>query len=260
MNDPQSVAFRRRHRRLMDTARSLLGTPAEAEDVVQEAYLRSHQASKQPVESPDAWLLTVVRHLAVDRLRRRRLEREWLQADLAAASDAGTPSAEQVAALNAQCETALWQLARRLTPLEAAVLLLRELFELDYAEIARSAGKSEAACRQVVHRALLRVRDRRPAARQGEDVEWLWAMCRQAWLTQSPAVLHTLLKSAAPVGASAAGSPMPARTGAPRSRVGLAQVAGRFAVVLELDGQFLCSLPVGPIGDPAQEGDIVAVC
>jgi RNA polymerase sigma factor (sigma-70 family) len=244
----------------MDTARSLLGTPADAEDVVQEAYLRSHQASGQAVAAPDAWLLTVVRHLAVDRLRRRRLERAWLQADLCAASDTGMPSAEQVAALNAQCEAALWQLVCCLTPLEAAVLLLRELFELDYAEIARSAGKSEAACRQLVHRALLRVRARKPAARPGEDAEWLWAMCRQAWLTRSPAVLHTMLRSAAPLAASAAGSPVPVHAGVPRSRVGLAQVAGRFAVVLELDGQVLCSLPVGPVGDPAHEGDTVAAC
>ena len=162
------------HRGLVRAAARLLG-PTDAEDAVQDAYVRALETAPAGLNAAQAWLLTVVRHLAIDRLRRREWMRQWLEAmdgqpptsTLASASTSAAPStwtlsmapsAEAVAALAEEVALALRLMASRLTPMDGAALLLLEVFEVDHAEIARANGQSEAASRQRLRRALARLR------------------------------------------------------------------------------------------------------
>jgi RNA polymerase sigma-70 factor (ECF subfamily) len=119
-----------------------------------------------PVASflPEAWLVTVVTRLCIDRLRAVKAEREvyfgpWLPDTLAASE---LPSPEQETELAGDVSMALLVVLERLAPEERAAFLLREVFDLDYPEIAQILGKSQAACRQMVHRSKERVRAGRP--------------------------------------------------------------------------------------------------
>ncbi|HEX6705300.1 MAG TPA: sigma-70 family RNA polymerase sigma factor [Albitalea sp.] len=240
--------FEPRRRRLLDLARGLLGTQVDAEDVVQDAYLRAHAGLPDGLLSTEAWLSAVVRHLAIDRLRRRRLEREW-QAQAArdeAAEGRVAPSAEALAASAMAGQRALRLLTDTLTPMEAAAVLLREVFDADHADIARSAGKSEAACRQLVHRALQRLRTARADDDRERREDELFALCWHAIESRSPAALHALL-ARPPVTASATSAPaIVAAASGGHAHCTVAQIQGRFALVLMLDGKVLCALPVGP--------------
>ena len=242
--------------RLLDLARGLLGTQADAEDVVQDAYLRVRDGAPPGLASTEAWLMTVVKHLAIDRLRRRRLEWDW-QARAIRDGDAGdsrsAPSAEHLATLAIDSAAALRLVTDTLAPVEAAALLLREVFDADYADIARSTGKGEAACRQLVHRALQRVRaaslhaKRKNQPADGDTADALFHLCWRAIESRSPQALHAVL--AAPQMAASVRVPAQAsgtQAGVARTSCVLAQVNGRFAVALVLDGKVLCTLPIGP--------------
>jgi RNA polymerase sigma factor (sigma-70 family) len=128
---------------LLAAARRLLRTEADAEDAVQEAYLRAAGALAHAPDSMQAWLHRVVRNLAIDQLRRERLEREYLEtvtpAELLAGVDA--ESAEHAGAMRDECVAALYDLHRRVSRQEAAAVLLREVFEADYSDIARPRAK-----------------------------------------------------------------------------------------------------------------------
>ena len=162
--------------RLLGLAYRMLGDVDEAEDVVQEAFLRWHLADQQTVRSPEAWLVTVVTRLSVDRLRRLQTERAtypgpWLPEPIATdAAPASPPAPDRAAELASDLSVALLLLLERLAPEERAAFLLREVFGTDYAEIARILERSTDAVRQMVHRARVRVRtDRtRVAAAPGE--------------------------------------------------------------------------------------------
>jgi RNA polymerase sigma-70 factor (ECF subfamily) len=154
------VIFEQLRRRLFAIAYRMTGTRADAEDIVQEAYLRWHRADMIDVRSPEAWLVSVVTRLAIDRLRKASVEREaytgqWLPEPLF-----GIParSPEEQLELASDLSIAFMALLERLAPVERAAFLLHEVFDCDYPEIARILQKSEAACRQVVHRARERVR------------------------------------------------------------------------------------------------------
>jgi RNA polymerase sigma-70 factor (ECF subfamily) len=167
--DPSPTAgFESVRPRLFAIAYRMLGTRADADDVVQDAWLRWHgsaQASGQNrVQSPEAWLVTVTTRLAIDRLRSRKSEREayigwWLPEPLVEL-DERTP--ESVAELSSDVSVAFMWVLERLAPEERAAFLLRQVFDEDYADIAAMLGKTEAACRQLVHRAQARVRARQP--------------------------------------------------------------------------------------------------
>lgn len=151
------------HGGLVRAAARLLG-PAEAEDAVQDAYVRALEAAPPGVNAAQAWLLTVVRHLAVDRLRRRDWMRQWLasaheQASTTASTSSSStaPSAETMALLAEEVAHALRLMAARLTPMDGAALILHEVFGVEHAEIARANGQSEAASRQRLRRALARL-------------------------------------------------------------------------------------------------------
>jgi RNA polymerase sigma-70 factor (ECF subfamily) len=157
----RSVIFEQSRRRLFGLAYRMLSSKADAEDMVQEAYLRWHQAPADEIRSPEAWLVTVVTRLCIDRLRSAAAEREtypgmWLPEPLF-----GESPDEQVE-LASNLSMAFMILLERLAPAERAAFLLREVFDCPYSEIARIIGKSEAACRQIVSRARDRVRRDQP--------------------------------------------------------------------------------------------------
>lgn len=162
--DAPTETFRRHRPRLQGIAYRMLGSMAEAEEVVQDAWLRWHEAAPVLLDSAEAWLVTVTTRLAIDRLRAARLQREhyigtWLPEPLLTEAPA-TP--EQMLERADDVSVAFLTLLERLAPQARAAFLLREVFDLGYDELARTLGKSEAACRQLVHRAKAQIRERRP--------------------------------------------------------------------------------------------------
>jgi RNA polymerase sigma-70 factor, ECF subfamily len=150
-------------RRGFDVAYRMLGSVAEAEDVAQEATLRLAR-SPGAVEEPTAWITTVATRLAIDHLRLARVRREsyvgpWLPEPLV---DAGAPDPAARAQLAESLSLAFLVVLERLTPLERAAFLLRDVFDYDYAEIAAILDRSEASCRQLVTRARWHVAAERP--------------------------------------------------------------------------------------------------
>ena len=150
--------------RLFSIAYRMLGTRADAEDVLQDAWLRWHRADREVLQSAEGWLVTVVTRLAIDRLRAAKVEREayvgwWLPEPLVEV-DESTP--ESAAGMASELSVALLWVLERLSPEERAAFLLRQVFDHDYPEIAALLGKSEEACRQMVHRASKRVQQERP--------------------------------------------------------------------------------------------------
>jgi RNA polymerase sigma-70 factor (ECF subfamily) len=139
----------------------MLGSAMEAEDIVQEAYLRYLSAEPHSIRSLKAFLTTVVTRLSLDHLKSARVQREsyfgpWLPEPLLtgqSGSEALSTDPDALTALNESLSLALLTLLEKLNPVERAVFLLREVFEYDFAEIATMVGKSEAACRQALHRA-----------------------------------------------------------------------------------------------------------
>ena len=154
-----------RHRALLfSIAYRMLGSVADAEDVVQEAFLRWQKASGAEVRSPRAYLSAVVTRLSIDHLRREKARREryvgpWLPEPLV--GETASDAAER-AVLDESLSMAFLVLLESLTPVERAVFLLREVFDYEYAEISRLVGKSEANCRQISSRARQSVAARRP--------------------------------------------------------------------------------------------------
>lgn len=162
--DAATQTFDRLRPRLMGIAYRMLGSVAEAEETVQDAWLRWHEAAKDDVQSAEAWLVSVVTRLSIDRLRAAKVRREhyvgtWLPEPLLTDTEA---SPEQLLERADNLSIAFLALMERLTPEARAAFLLREVFDADYDEVARVLGKSEAACRQLVHRARTQLRDERP--------------------------------------------------------------------------------------------------
>lgn len=159
-----TTAFTALRPRLFAIAYRMLGVRADAEDVVQDAWLRWHGSDQQAVQSAEAWLVTLTTRLAIDRLRARQAEREtyvgWWLPEPIIELDERTP--ESSAELASEVSMAFLWVLERLSPEERAAFLMRQVFDHDYADIADILGKSEAACRQMVHRAQERVRQQTP--------------------------------------------------------------------------------------------------
>jgi RNA polymerase sigma-70 factor (ECF subfamily) len=150
--------------RLFSIAYRMLGTRADAEDVLQDTWLRWHGADHAALNSAEAWLVTVVTRLAIDRLRAAKVERAayvgwWLPEPLV---DQDERKPEAAAELAGELSIALMWVLERLSAEERAAFLLRQVFDHDYDEIAALLGKSQAACRQMVHRASERVQQAQP--------------------------------------------------------------------------------------------------
>ena len=162
--DEATHTFQRQRRRLQGIAYRMLGSIAEAEEVVQDAWLRWHDADRSTIENVEAWLVTTTTRMAIDLLRSAKVQREhyvgfWLPEPQL---DQSPPSPEQVLERAEDLSVAFLTLLERLTPEGRAAFLMREVFDADYDEVARTIGKSEAACRQLVSRAKAQLREARP--------------------------------------------------------------------------------------------------
>ncbi|VVE11634.1 RNA polymerase sigma-70 factor [Pandoraea fibrosis] len=158
------LLFERQRPRLYAIAYRMLGTVAEAEDVVQEAWLRWDGTDRLAVENADAWLVTITTRLSIDRLRAAKVEREhytgaWLPEPMLM-SPPSTP--EQDHELADDVSVAFLYMLERLSPDARAAFLMRDVFDADYEDIAQTLGKTPAAVRQLVRRARLQLREGTP--------------------------------------------------------------------------------------------------
>ncbi len=161
--DPEAI-FNALRPRLFSIAYRMLGIRADAEDVVQDAWIRWHDTPKDQIVSKDAWLVSVTTRLSIDRLRTARVNREayigWWLPEPIVEVDESTP--ESTLELDDDVSVAFMWLLERLSAEERAAFLMRQVFDADYAEIAEVVRKSEPACRQLVHRATVRIQHDRP--------------------------------------------------------------------------------------------------
>lgn len=164
--DARTALFQQHRPRLFGLAYRMLGVPADAEDVLHDAWLRWQAQDAAALDDPEAWLVTVTTRIALDRLRRARTEREhysgpWLPEPMG--KPAGSPDEELESSETLTLSFLL--LLERLSPDERAAFLLREVFDYSHAEAATILGIEEDACRQRVHRAKARLREGRPRFR-----------------------------------------------------------------------------------------------
>jgi RNA polymerase sigma-70 factor, ECF subfamily len=149
--------------RLFGIAYRMLGSRAEAEDLLQDAYLRWHESSRTTIRSAIAFLVTITTRLCVDRLRELKQERAccagpWLPEPIV---DDRAPSPEMQRELADDVSVAFLAVLERLSPEERAAFLLHDVFDYDYPEVAQMLDKTEPACRQLIHRARARLREPR---------------------------------------------------------------------------------------------------
>nr|WP_201304072.1 RNA polymerase sigma-70 factor [Burkholderia sp. 8Y] len=161
--DDATHSFNTLRRRLHGIAYRMLASVAEAEDVVQDAWLRWNSASRADIDNPEAWLVAVTTRLSIDRLRAAKAQREhyagiWLPEPYAV--DAPV-SPEEIKERADDVSVAFLMLLERLSPDARAAFLLHEVFDVDYEHVAKTLGKSEAACRQLVSRAKTQLREGR---------------------------------------------------------------------------------------------------
>lgn len=165
-SSPETVFLAHRPRAFA-VAYRMLGSVAEAEDVVQEAWLRWQGADRSHVASPEAFIVTTASRLAIDHLRKASTRREtyvgpWLPEPMVTDDVQAPATPEERLELADDISVALLHLLERLSPEERAAFLLHEAFDYSHAEIASLIGKSEAACRQMLSRARKRVQAERP--------------------------------------------------------------------------------------------------
>ncbi len=164
MSDAQ--AFEAHRGRLTGLAYRMLGSRADAEDAVQDAFLRWSAASeREAIDNDEAYLVRVVTRLCLDRLKSARAKREvyvgpWLPEPVA---DVEALSPHTHAELADDLSFALLLALDRLSPAERAAFLLHDVFDAPFSEVAETLEKSEAACRQLATRARKAVKDARPA-------------------------------------------------------------------------------------------------
>ncbi|MFJ7496564.1 RNA polymerase sigma-70 factor [Streptomyces sp. NPDC097727] len=183
---------------LTGVAYRMLGRIADAEDVVQEAWLRWSSASREEVREPRAFLVRITTRLAIDRLRQVQSRREayvgpWLPEPLVTDFGPAVPDTAEQAVLADSVSVAVLVVLESLSPLERAVFVLREAFGFPYAEIAATLDRTDAAVRQLAGRARHHVEERKPrydvdptqrrdlterflAAAAGGDIEELLAL------------------------------------------------------------------------------------
>src|SRR5262245_42322007 len=158
-------AFESHRPRLFGIACRMLGSRSDAEDLLQDAYLRWHESERAEIQSAVAFLVTVTTRLCLDRIRKRKQEyaqdvaEDWLPEALA---DDSAPSPERQHESSEEVSAALATVFERLGREERAAFLLHDVFDYDYPDLARTLGKAEPACRQIVHRARQRVRESNP--------------------------------------------------------------------------------------------------
>jgi RNA polymerase sigma-70 factor (ECF subfamily) len=199
MNDPDVTDFERERSRLVGLGYRMLGSVADAEDLVQETYLRWQRSDRSGIREPAAWLSTTMTRLCIDTLRARASRREtyvgpWLPEPVQTAVP-DRDSAEHALELADDLSVAFLLLLERLGPEERAAFLLHDVFEASYPDIARALDKSDAAVRQMVSRARGRLGDERPRYNATLAAQRdLAARFRDAVLASDPATLLSLFK------------------------------------------------------------------
>jgi RNA polymerase sigma-70 factor, ECF subfamily len=274
--DRQAEAFETHRHALLGLAYRMLGSRAEADDVVQDAYLRWHASDHGGIDEPRRYLNTVVARLCLDRMKSAQARREiyvgqWLpepvvdeQFDAESASD-----------LAHDLSVALMLTLERLSPLERAAFLLHDVFDLDFAEVARALDRKEAACRQLASRGREHIKGGRPRFQTSpEEGRRLAAAFRRAAEAGDAQALTELLAEDA-VLYSDGGGKRPAAlnpirgadkilrflTGVTRKNPSLAAMQARAATVNGLAG-YIAREPDGSINTLAFEhhaGRIVAI-
>jgi RNA polymerase sigma-70 factor (ECF subfamily) len=169
--DDAVVTFELHRRRLTGLAYRMLGTLSEAEDIVQEAYLRWHAAERGRVDNPRAYLSRTVARLCLDHLKSARVRREtyvgpWLPEPIVDETALAPDTASELAD---DLSLALMMALERLSPLERAAFLLHDVFEMEFGDIAKVLERSESACRQLAARGRSHVHDARPRFRVPQD-------------------------------------------------------------------------------------------
>lgn len=163
--------FDRHRQRLFGLAYRMLGTPDEAEEIVQDAYIRWHTADTATIENPEAWLVSTTTRLSIDRLRKASRQREtyigpWLPEPMMISN---RPSPYDDVELASSLSTAFMLMLERLSPSERAVFLLHDVFDSSYSDIARIMEREEPAVRQMLHRARQRLRTDKPRFNTDRD-------------------------------------------------------------------------------------------
>jgi RNA polymerase sigma-70 factor (ECF subfamily) len=168
--------FNMHRRRLLSIAYRMLGSMSDAEDIVQETFIRWQQSTSGEIESPEAFLVTITSRLCLNHLESARVQREqyfgqWLPEPVLTGPGADFTLQPE---MDDSLSMAFLVLLERLTPIERAVFLLREVFDYEYAEVARVLAQSEANCRQILRRARQHVKLTRPrfdaSPRQQEEL------------------------------------------------------------------------------------------
>lgn len=170
VNHDEVRSFEAHRKALIGLAYRMLGSRAEAEDVVQDAYLRWHTADRAAIAQPRHYLGTVVTRLCLDRMKSARARREiyvgpWLPepvVDEAFEDETASDLAHDIS-------VAMMLLLERLSPLERASFLLHDVFGLDFAEVSRAISRGEAACRQLAARARQHIKSGRPRFSASRD-------------------------------------------------------------------------------------------
>jgi RNA polymerase sigma-70 factor, ECF subfamily len=167
-NDPEVpirlATFDQYRSLLFSVAYRMLGSVADAEDMLQETFIRWQRAPDAEIRSPRAFLVTIISRLCINHLQSARVQREeyvgqWLPEPIV--TSAGSDPLE-IVRIDESLSMAFLVMLERLTPVERAVFLLREVFEYEYSEIAAVLGQSEANCRQILGRAKRHVNAMRP--------------------------------------------------------------------------------------------------
>ncbi|WP_037357131.1 RNA polymerase sigma factor SigJ [Amycolatopsis orientalis] len=184
---PEPVTGERRH--LVNLAYRLLGSLAEAEDAVQEAYARWYALSRpqrEAISSPGAWLTTVASRICLDllgsaRVRRERYVGEWIPEPVPDhAEGAGGDPADRIT-LDESVSMAFLVALEAMTPAQRVALVLHDVFRYSFAEVAEITGRTPAACRELASAARRRIRTARPSATPAAHQAGLVRTFKQAW-------------------------------------------------------------------------------
>jgi RNA polymerase sigma-70 factor (ECF subfamily) len=244
-------AFTDARARLLGLAYRILGSLADAEDVVSEVWFRWDRADRSVLERPEAWLTTVTTRVAVDHLRARRRRGAdypgpWLPEPLV-----GSPGPEELAEVADSLTLGFLILLDELEPLERAVFVLADVFAVPFAEIGEVVGKSPAACRQIASRARRRVREARLPRPSGPDRQRVDELLGAVAAGDLRAVIDRL---APDVVCTSDGGPL--RRAARRPVVGAPRVA-RFLV--NLSRRYAGRMDVTPVSVNGDAGYVVDV-
>jgi RNA polymerase sigma factor (sigma-70 family) len=206
--DPGLSTVVSERRQLMNLAYRLLGSLADAEDVVQETYARWYAMTpqqQQAIESPGGWLMTVASRICLDllgsaRVRRERYVGEWLPEPVPAATEWMTGTAADPAdrvTLDESISMAFLVVLESMTPAERVTFILHDVFRYPFAEVAEIVGRTAAACRQLASSARGRIRDSQPPATPPTQQTGIVKEFKQAWEAKDIGALIALLDPAA---------------------------------------------------------------